>query len=88
MAQLRDAKTSELLFEGTPYQAVKEADKRGRDTVLFDDVGLAFDPDAVLAFYDENADSLKTLKRAPKKNAEIIEGLEATLAAQAPDDSE
>lgn len=48
MAQLRDAKTSELLLEGTPEQVVLAAEERGRGNVLFDDVGLGFDPDAVL----------------------------------------
>jgi hypothetical protein len=87
MAQLRDAQTSALIFEGTPYAVVMMADARGRENVLFDDVGVGFDPDEVLLVYEENADALKTLKRAPKKNADDIQILESTLAAQAGSDS-
>lgn len=79
MAQLRDASTSALIFEGTPYEVVTRADELGRENVLFDDVGLGFNPDAVLQAYAENADALKTFKKAPKKYADEIEGLQATL---------
>lgn len=47
MAQLRDAQTSEIIAEGTPAALVFLAEKIGRDKVLFDNVGLAFDPDAL-----------------------------------------
>jgi hypothetical protein len=52
MAQLRDAHSSELLFVGTPIEVVALAEKLGRDEVVFDDVGLEFDPDAVLKAHE------------------------------------
>lgn len=39
MAQLRCAKTSELLLEGTPTEVAAMAEKIGYDEVLFDGVG-------------------------------------------------
>jgi hypothetical protein len=47
MAQLRDKTTSQILHEGTPLECVTIARQLGLDKVIFDDVGLAFDPDAV-----------------------------------------
>ncbi len=61
MAQLRDAKTSEIMFEGTPLECVLLADEIGRDEVLFDDVGLAFDPDAVKKSHDDEIDGLTSV---------------------------
>lgn len=58
MAILRDAVTSEFIFEGTPLQVVRLADQLGRDEVLFDAVGPAFDPDAVLRAHGETVEGL------------------------------
>lgn len=58
MAQLRDARTSELIAEGDPLELVLLADELGRDEVLFDDVGAHFNPDAVLEAHRENVDGL------------------------------
>ena len=71
MATLRDAQTSEIVFEGTPLECVVHARELGGATVapqlgpgerwecpaelIYDDVGLAFDPDAVLQAAKENA---------------------------------
>lgn len=48
MAQLRDSQTSALLYEGTPAQVAALAAEVGASDVLFDDVGLDFDADAIL----------------------------------------
>lgn len=47
MAQLRDSRTSEFIASGTAEEMVLLADRLGADNVLFDDVGLGFNPDAV-----------------------------------------
>jgi hypothetical protein len=47
MAQVRDSQTSELLYDGTPAECVALAAEVG--SVLYDDVGLVFDPAAVEA---------------------------------------
>lgn len=67
MPQLRDAKTSELLAEGTPLEIVQAADAAGLNAgvvkepgdvdgldAIYDDVGLEFDPAAVLKAHEEN----------------------------------
>lgn len=66
MAQLRDAKTSELILEGTPLELALAANELGRDEVLFDDVGDHFDPDAVVAAARERADGLATAAKVAK----------------------
>lgn len=74
MARLRDARTSEIVFEGTPLECVVHARELGGATVppilkpgetwdcptelLYDDVGVKFDPDAVLEAAQENASGL------------------------------
>ena len=59
MAQLRDAQSSQILAEGTPIEMVLLADRIGHDEVLFDDVGPAFDPDAVRRAHQAQADGLE-----------------------------
>lgn len=73
MAQLRDIETSELLAEGTPLQVVQAAKEAGLKAAvvgagedppdgvdaIYDDVGLGFDPDAVLKAHEEDVDGLK-----------------------------
>lgn len=54
MAQLRDAETSEIIAEGTPFELVTIAGEIGDDEVVYDDVGEAFDPDAVRKAHDED----------------------------------
>lgn len=73
MAQLRDAHTSELIAEGTPNEIVTIADELGLKAgvlgpndslqdlgldLLFDDVGLGFNADAVRKGRDENLTGL------------------------------
>jgi hypothetical protein len=60
MVQLRDVKTSELIAEGEAYELVCLADHLGREEVLFDDVGAAFDPDAVMAVREAEIDGFKS----------------------------
>lgn len=76
MAQLRDAKTSEIVHEGTPLECVLMAEQIGKAVVveqrdagdekpirnaelIYDDVGLNFDPDAVLSAHRENVAGLE-----------------------------
>lgn len=66
MAQLRDAQTSALILEGTPLELALAADELGRDEVLFDDVGPAFDPDAVVEAHKERAASLTAAAKDAK----------------------
>lgn len=65
MAQLRDAQTSEIMFEGTALECVLLADEIGRDEVLFDDVGIGFDPDAVKKAH---VDAIKGLEGVVKND--------------------
>lgn len=64
MATLRDAQTSECIASGTPLEMVALADELGAAEVLFDDVGLSFDPPAVLTAHTENVKGLKAAATA------------------------
>lgn len=69
MAQLRDTKTSEILYEGTPLEVALIADEIGRDEVLFDDVGESFDPDVVTRAFTGSISALESAvddKKIPK----------------------
>lgn len=70
MAQLRDKHTSELIAEGSPVEMVLLADQLGRDEVLFDGVGLQFDPDAVLAAHQQNVEGIRAAAADP--NIEFV----------------
>lgn len=97
MAQLRDAHTSALIAEGTPVELVTIADELGLNAgivgidetadelgldVIYDDVGLGFDPDAVRQARDENIAGLKaasTTRATP--DAGLREGIVAAHQA-------
>jgi hypothetical protein len=83
MPYLRDAHTSEAIFEGTPEELALLANELGRDEVLFDGVGLAFDPDAVLSARQENIDANKKLAASTAKaiTADIKDAAKAAVAA-------
>lgn len=94
MAHLRDAKTGELIAEGTPLEVVLVADKLGLKAgvvgpdelpgeleALYDDVGLGFDPGAVLLQAGENAGGLEAAAKDAK--GEERKRLEAAHAAAA-----
>jgi len=66
MAQLRDAHTSDIIATGTPLELALIADKIGGAEVLFDDVGAAFDPAAVIEAAKANADGLAAALKAAK----------------------
>lgn len=103
MAHLRDAKTSELIAEGTPTELVTIAEKLGMKAgvvgidqtaaqlgldLIYDDVGLAFDPKAVLAQRDEQLDALKTASGAtvtkdPEMRKTIVASYKAAVAEKA-----
>lgn len=105
MARLRDAKTSEIVFEGTPLECVVAARELGGATVppqlgpgeswdcptelLYDDVGLNFDPDAVLATAEENAAGLVGAAADPEipkdDREQIAKAAEEAQAALEPD---
>lgn len=59
MAQLRDKKTSEFIAEGSPVEMVLLADEVGIDEVLFDGVGLRFNPAEVRQEYQDRIDGMK-----------------------------
>lgn len=101
MAQLRDAKTGELVLEGTPLELVvvvrklgvkgavpqQGAELGGDVEVIYDDVGLGFNPDAVLesaqADADGTAGAAKVAKGDDKKT--LTEAAAAKRAALEPD---
>lgn len=57
MAQVRDKQTSQFLFEGTPLEAALVAKELGFNEVIFDDVTLDFDPQAVIDFHEATKDA-------------------------------
>jgi hypothetical protein len=67
MAQLRDARTSEIIAISEPAALVLLADELGRENILFDDVGVEFDPDAVLEAHNANLESMSKLARSQAK---------------------
>lgn len=94
MAQLRDAKTSELIAEGTPLEVALAAGQLGKGAVvgvgealaddvevIFDDVGLGFDPAAVIAAHQENVDGLAAVSQDAKADAGLREAVTENLAA-------
>lgn len=70
MAQLRDAKTSECLFEGTSLEVAAIAEEFG-DDVIFDDVGEKFDPKAVLKASEENLQGLDAVAKDSKEDKTV-----------------
>lgn len=82
MAQLRDIRTSECVFEGTPEECVFVAEKLGRDEVLFDDVGLNFDPDAVLTAHADNLTSFEALSKSRAEGVTAADRAAAKERAQ------
>lgn len=58
MAQLRDSQTSAFVAEGTPLEMATLASKVGFDKVIFDDVGVDFDPQTVLDAHVELIDNI------------------------------
>lgn len=70
MAQLRDVKTSECVFEGTPYEVALMAEKVGKKEVIFDDVGLGFDPQSVI---DAERERLAAFEPVAKSRAKSVD---------------
>jgi hypothetical protein len=81
MAQLRDKITSELLAEGTPLEVALVAELIGFDEIIFDDVGQAFDPAAVLAGHRESIANLEVMAKssAPELAAFTADTVAAAL---------
>lgn len=87
MAQLRDGRTGELLAEGAPVEMVALADALGRGEVMFDDVGAAFDPDAVRQAHEQHAaglDDAATGEKDRDAKDRLREAAKATRAALHP----
>lgn len=76
MAQLRDASTSECIAIGDAPDLLIIADELGHDAVLWDDVGAAFDIDALRAQVEHQA-------QANAKEAQAREQALAALAEEA-----
>jgi hypothetical protein len=83
VAQLRDRVTSTLLAEGTPHEMVLVADELGAAEVLYDGVGLAFDPDVVRAVEDERLKGLADVVKDGSLDATAKEAAQAAVAAAA-----
>lgn len=95
MAQLRDARTSELVAEGDPLALAHIADELGRRAVVpqpgedlpddaelvYDGVGLGFNPDVVLEHHDERADALRTIAGDSDADQQLRDDAAANLAA-------
>lgn len=102
MAQLRDSRTSELVFEGTPLECVLVAEKMGGASVvgqlksgttnhgvttplIYDDVSMGFDPQAVLKAAQDSADGLARAASDPQTTKDIIDTIKQA-AKDAADD--
>lgn len=84
MAQLRDKVTSQIIFEGTPEQVARMAADIGQDEVIFDDVGAAFDPQAVIVASNTNLAGLEqAATEAPEEDRSSIEDALAVAQEQA-----
>jgi len=79
MAQLRDNQTSQVLYEGTPLECVAIARQLGTDKVLFDDVGMGFDADAVWQAHIENQDGLTSVAQSLTEDQAIKDQAQAAL---------
>lgn len=82
MAQLRDKKTSEVIFEGTPVEVASMAQKVGFDEILFDGVSQEFDPSSVLKSFTEETESLKSIAKSDEDD------LKESAAAKVKDNDE
>lgn len=80
VAQLRDRETSALLAEGTPHEMVLLAEELGAAEVLYDGVGLAFDPPALRAAEEARLKGLADLVADGSLDATTIEAAKAALA--------
>jgi hypothetical protein len=78
MAQLRDAQTSELILEGTPYEVAAAAAELGLGEVLFDGVGAGFEPSAPVESHEQELEALEGLEG--EDVAERVTGLERAAA--------
>lgn len=87
MAILRDRLTSAPLFEGSPVEVVLAAEKLGRAEVLFDDVGLEFNPDAVLQAHQETLEVAEQTVLAPDDDEAKQRAQAALDSAPSIDDS-
>lgn len=82
MAQLRDSVTSELIADGTPEEVVLIAQELEEGSYLFDDVGLAFNPEAVLEARQGRLDELQTTLENPKASDEARQSAEDHLSRE------
>lgn len=69
MAQVRDAQTGELVFEGSVEAALALANELGTDEVMFDDVGVHFDPEAAWADHEARVANLEAASKSRAKDA-------------------
>lgn len=84
MPQLRDAQTSVLLAESPdPRDLAVIAESIGFDRVIFDDVGLAFDPEAAVKAAHDRANELTGLAGAEEiGRMEALAGPVSDLVAE------
>lgn len=83
--QVRDARTSELIYEGPLPAAVKLAEEVGIDDVLFDGVSEGFDPAAVSDSFEDYATMMEASASVQAENPDVepdaIQQLEKQLQA-------
>ena len=79
MAQLRDARTSALLAEGTPVEVALASKDMDSNTILFDDVGEGFDPDAVIEQHNQTLSNLQTVREDDEQDDEVREAAQRAI---------
>ncbi|MBA3240080.1 MAG: hypothetical protein H0T60_02545 [Acidobacteria bacterium] len=67
MAQLRDAKTSEFLAEGTLLEVAVLARGYNNDEVIFDGAAEAFEPASVIEQAEESAEGFEAVAKSTAK---------------------
>lgn len=79
MAQLRDIQTSQILHEGTPLECVAIALQLGVENILFDDVGLDFNHDAVWQATQEQQAALASVAQSDSEDQDLKSEAQASL---------
>lgn len=79
MAQLRDAITSELIFEGDPVAVAIMAEQIGVENVLFDGVGSSFDHQEIIDRHEQEITNLQSVLEEPAIEPKLKTATEETL---------
>lgn len=68
--QLRDSKSSALIYEGTPLACAVIAKEIGLNRILFDGAPVGFDPKTVIAAQNAEIDSTQAVIDSPSVDAD------------------